>query len=94
MLAAEIPEDDVRSFVAAKMEHLRLHNERLKRTETTYDEMLTGKWSIQGFINEVEAPYRHAAEIPGEGIGSYVASEMAYLKLQNGVESWPGVENS
>lgn len=40
LLAAGIPEEDIRSFVAAKMEHLKLHVERLKKTETTYDEML------------------------------------------------------
>ncbi|KAH7016046.1 uncharacterized protein B0I36DRAFT_354919 [Microdochium trichocladiopsis] len=66
LLAAGIPEEDIRSFVAAKMEHLKLHDERLKKTEITYDEMLAGKWSIQGFIDEVEAPYKHAAEIPEE----------------------------
>ncbi|KAK3327799.1 hypothetical protein B0T19DRAFT_461065 [Cercophora scortea] len=60
-LAAEIPEEEIRGFVDAKMRHLRLHDERLSKTETTYDEMLAGKWSIQGFIDEVEAPYRRAA---------------------------------
>ncbi|KAF2254506.1 hypothetical protein BU26DRAFT_416999 [Trematosphaeria pertusa] len=90
LLASGIPEEDIRSFVAAKMEHLKLHDERLKKTETTYDEMLAGKWSIQGFIDEVEAPYKHAAEIPEEGIGSSVAAEMAHLKVHDGMAEKDG----
>ncbi|KAH7016040.1 uncharacterized protein B0I36DRAFT_395711 [Microdochium trichocladiopsis] len=74
LLAAGIPEEDIRSFVAAKMEHLKLHDERLKKTEITYDEMLAGKWSIQGFIDEVEAPYKHAAEIPEEGASGFTSA--------------------
>lgn len=79
-LAAGIPEEDIQTFVATKMEHLKLHDERLKRTDTAYDEMLAGKWSIEGFVDHVEAPYKQAAEIPEEIPATCVTGEGAQLK--------------
>jgi hypothetical protein len=54
-LVAKISEEDIQSFVAAKMAHLKQHKERLEQTKHTYDEMLEGKMTMSDFIATLEA---------------------------------------